>query len=250
MGFTGLLQGTIRDARRLFIAASGRAVLPDIDPRAWTTIRRVQPYSMTSTERLYGLIQAVRYVTRFGVGGHVVECGVWRGGSMMAVALTLLESGVTDRDLYLFDTFSGMSTPSDEDRQLEDGKSAAALLGKASKASGIWALASKEEVKKNMEMIGYPATRIHLIEGKVEDTIPDHAPEEIALLRLDTDWYESTKHELEHLIRRVSPQGVLIVDDYGHWAGARKAVDEWLEKLDRPVLLNRLDYTGRIAVLP
>jgi hypothetical protein len=88
------------------------------------------------------------------------------------------------------------------------------------------------------------------VRGKVEDTVPGSAPAQIAVLRLDTDWYESTRHELEHLIGRLAPNGVLIIDDYGHWEGARKAVDEWLASFDRPVLLSRIDYTGRMAVVP
>ena len=94
---------------------------------------------------------------------------------------------------------------------------------------------------------GYPAERLHFVEGKVEDTIPEQAPERIALLRLDTDWYESTRHELEHLYPRLSPGGVLIIDDYGHWEGARQAVDEYFKG---EVYLHRIDYTGRLAIKP
>ena len=101
-----------------------------------------------------------------------------------------------------------------------------------------------------MVSTGHPGERIHLVEGDVLTTIPAHAPERIALLRLDTDWYESTKHELEQLVPRVSPNGILIVDDYGHWPGARRAVDEYLAGFDRPIFLSRTDYTGRIGVIP
>ena len=82
----------------------------------------------------------------------------------------------------------------------------------------------------------------------MEETIPGRAPERIALLRLDTDWYESTRHELEHLWERLEPGGVLIIDDYGHWAGAREAVDEFFAKRSDAPLLTRVDYTGRIGV--
>jgi hypothetical protein len=84
----------------------------------------------------------------------------------------------------------------------------------------------------------------------VEETVPERAPERIGLLRLDTDWYESTRHELEHLYPRLVPGGVLIVDDYGHYEGARRAVDEYLDASREAVLLNRIDYTGRVAVKP
>ena len=94
--------------------------------------------------------------------------------------------------------------------------------------------------------LGSGPERIHFVEGKVEDTIPAHAPERIALLRLDTDWYESTRHELEHLYPRLSRGGVLIIDDYGHWQGARQAVDEYFGDA-HAALLNRIDYTARAS---
>jgi hypothetical protein len=84
--------------------------------------------------------------------------------------------------------------------------------------------------------------------GKVEDTIPADIPEKIALLRLDTDWYESTKHELIHLFPRLQKGGVLIIDDYGFWKGARKAVDEYFAENNIQILLNRIDDTGRMAI--
>ena len=82
----------------------------------------------------------------------------------------------------------------------------------------------------------------------MEETIPTHIPHAISLLRLDTDWYESTKHELTHLFPLLSPGGVIIIDDYGHWQGAKKAVDEYFEENKIKILLNRIDYTGRIGV--
>jgi len=105
-------------------------------------------------------------------------------------------------------------------------------------------------VRRNMLGTRYPEKKIHLIKGKVEDTVPQHAPEKIALLRLDTDWYESTKHELVHLYPRLVPNGVLIIDDYGHWQGAREAVDEYFAGQKFKPLLNRLDYTGRLVIKP
>lgn len=113
-----------------------------------------------------------------------------------------------------------------------------------------WCYASIEDVRANLSGTGYDEARLHFVKGKVEDTIPEHAPEEIALLHLDTDWYESTRHELEHLYPRLARGGVLIIDDYGHWEGARRATDEFFTAAGIHLLLNRLDYTGRIAVKP
>ena len=95
---------------------------------------------------------------------------------------------------------------------------------------------------------GYDIARTHFVAGDVEQTIPGVVPEQISLLRLDTDWYESTRHELKHLYPRLIRGGVLIIDDYGHWKGARQAVDEYLAETGAKLLLNRIDYTGRAAV--
>ncbi len=204
---------------------------------------------MTSVERLFALIQAVRYVAKAGIAGEIVECGVWRGGSMMAAALTLLESADATRQLYLFDTFAGMSAPTDRDIA-PNGQSARELLSSQRKddPASAWCYATIDDVTANMASTDYDPARVFFVKGKVEDTIPAHAPARIAILRLDTDWYESTRHEMEHLFPRLVSGGVLIVDDYGHWAGCRQAIDEYLQKHDIQILLNRVDYTGRMAV--
>lgn len=228
-----------RWARRRF--AMGPPVPTAEDRQLWESVRAV---TMTSEERVLALRQSVRRVVVRNIPGAVVECGVWRGGSMLAAALTL---GDTTRDLYLFDTFTGMPEPTEHDRR--EGESAAALLAQSSPDSWVRAEASLAEVRRTMSRSGYPESRIHYVEGRVEATIPDHAPESIALLRLDTDWYESTRHELQHLWPRLSPGGVLIIDDYGHWDGARRAVDEWL--VGEPGLrLEEIDYTGRLVIKP
>jgi len=224
---------------------------PDADAAAAATIRHVQPYTMTSPERLYALIQGVRYISATAIPGDIVECGVWRGGSMMAAARTLIECGDKERELYLFDTFEGMSAPGAKDVDLE-GRPAGELLREQDRNDprSAWCYATLDDVQATMAGTGYAAARMHFVKGKVEETIPGSAPARIAILRLDTDWYESTRHELEHLYPRLVPGGVLIIDDYGHWTGCRQAVDEYFAEHKLQVLLNRVDYTGRIAVKP
>ena len=221
----------------------------DFDEADKELYRRVDPYTMTTPPRVYALVRAVEYVVARGVPGAIVECGVWRGGSMMAAALTLLRLGVTDRELYLIDTFSGMPPPSEVDTT-RSGVRAADLLAQEDEDSHIWAIASLPDVSAAVLSVGYPEQQIHFVEGLVEETLPAEAPEEIALLRLDTDWYSSTKHELEQLYPRLAPGGVLILDDYGHWQGARRAVDEYFGKNRITLLLNRVDGTARICVKP
>jgi O-methyltransferase len=220
----------------------------DYDEQAKETMKAVRRRTYTSYEKLFGLISAVRYVVRHGIPGDIVECGVWRGGSMQAAARTLLEIGAADRHLYLFDTYEGMPAPTEEDRRW-DGRRAATMLAESDPKTAVWAVATLEDVQAGMEEVGYPAELVHYVKGRVEETVPREAPEQISILRLDTDWYQSTRHELQHLYPRLSPGGVLILDDYGWWEGARKAVDEFLDETGERLLLNRLDR-GRIAVKP
>jgi O-methyltransferase len=221
----------------------------DFDETDAELCRRVAPYTMTTPPRIYALARAVEHVASGGIPGAFVECGVWRGGSVLAMELTLLRLGVRDRDLYLFDTFAGMTPPGDEDVK-HTGERAADMLATASRDSDDWAIASLDDVQATVLGAGYPEERIHLVAGPVEQTLPAEAPHQIALLRLDTDWYASTKHSLVHLYPRLARGGVLIVDDYAYWQGARQAVDEYVREHDSPLLLNRIDYTARIAVKP
>jgi len=213
-------------------------------------IEKVRPFTMTSAERLYALIESVKYVVKHDIPGSIVECGVWKGGSMMAVAETLRKLGVTNRQLFLYDTFAGMTPPTEEDKAHNE-QTAAELLDKdenKKQESVVWAFSTIEEVKANISRIDYPIGNFHFIEGDILKTVPGADPGPIALLRLDTDWYESTKHEMEHLYPRLNQSGVLIIDDYGFWKGSRKAVDEYLEAHQIKILLNRIDDTGRAAI--
>jgi hypothetical protein len=218
----------------------------DLHARIW---RAVRPYTMTSAERIYAAIEATRHVVRSGIPGAIVECGVWRGGSTMAMAMTLLDMGVTDRRLYLYDTFAGMSAPTKEDVR-HDGMSSRARFerGVLDQNTNDWCRSPLDEVTRNLARTGYPMEMVRLVPGKVEDTIPDTLPGDIALLRLDTDFYASTRHELIHLYPQLHVGGVLIVDDYGYWQGARQAVDEYFAEHEDPPLLNRIDATGRLAL--
>ena len=222
-----------------------------IDESDRRIVERALPNTMTGVLRLLGLVTSVRYVVGARIEGAFAECGVWRGGSVVAMIETLAELGVDDRDIYLYDTFEGMTEPTAEDTSAMDGSATEAW--EESKGRPYQELFNPEAfdeaiVRENVLGTGYPAERVHFVRGPVEETIPGTVPDRIALLRLDTDWYESTRHELEHLYPRLESGGVLIVDDYGHWEGCRRAVDEYFSGAAEPVLLNRIDYTGRVAV--
>jgi O-methyltransferase len=206
--------------------------------------------SMTSLERLYALYKAIEYIENAGISGDIAECGVWLGGSMMLAASTLMARQSRSRALHLFDTFEGLPRP-DETKDVDlwgnnamDGWAPRRIDEEGSH----WARATYDEVSANMASTGYPTEQVLLIKGMVEHTLPANAPKSLALLRLDTDWYASTKHELEHLYPLLAPGGVLIIDDYGHFVGVREAVDEYMASLPQPMLLMRVDYTCRMGV--
>jgi hypothetical protein len=219
-------------------------------------VEEAQPHSITSPERLVANMDAVAYVVKRGIPGALVECGVWRGGSVLAMIRALQLNGVNDRDLYLFDTFEQMTEPTDVDTSRFDEPALRTWETARAQGKTPWdvyfraELFSLDGTKELLAKTGYPAERLHFVVGRVEDTLPGSAPGEIALLRLDTDWYESTRHELLHLYPRLSSGGVLIVDDYGHWDGCRRAVDEYFSGSAPSVLLARIDYAARLAIKP
>lgn len=219
----------------------------DFDPLQVEIVTRVRPYTMTSPERLAANIDAIRHIEHNDVPGAVVECGVWKGGSTMAMLLTLIDLGSTDREIYLYDTFEGMPPPTDAD-VARDGSTAADQLAASTSDSHVWAISHLDEVRNAIASTGHPSERVHFVRGKVEETIPGTMPDSVALLRLDTDWYESTLHELNHLYPRLSRGGVLISDDYGFWEGHRAAIDEYIDLNKLEILLARTDECGRICI--
>jgi predicted O-methyltransferase YrrM len=222
------------------------AAVADMDPEFWPLHEACHAATKPSAERLYALYKVVEYIVRHDIPGDFVECGVWRGGSVMMMALALRKFGGLGRRLYCFDTFEGMSQPGPRDVRHNTGELAADILRDRSHV--FWAVAALDVVRENLAKTGYPAELVTYCKGKVEDTLLSAAPGRIALLRLDTDWYESTKHELVHLYPRLAVGGVLIIDDYGFWRGARQATDEYFRDTPSAMLLNRIDDSGRIGV--
>jgi O-methyltransferase len=220
---------------------------PDFSEAEIAIVQAVRPWTMTSADRIYALIHAVRYITASAIDGAIVECGVWKGGSIAAVARTLLRAHDVNRHLYLFDIFDGMSEPSSRDLDYAGNEAAAVLAEDDGYRCGN---APLDVVRTVLRDTTFPEDRIHFIPGKAEDTITASAPASISLLRLDTDRYESTKYELVHLFPRLSRYGGIIIDDYGHWKGSRQACHEYFAENGISILLNRIDYTGRMAVKP
>lgn len=227
-----------------------RAGMSNLEPEFLALYEQCRQYTMTSWERLYALYKSVQYTVENGIPGDLVECGVWRGGSMKLVAHVLQSLGDTNRTLFLYDTFEGMTEPDPAFDIDFSGNEAVNDWREVQRRAVKWAYAPIEEVQEVIASSGYPMEKVILVKGLVEDTLPGTIPASIALLRLDTDWYSSTKHEMEHLYPKLSPQGILILDDYGHYQGTRRGVDEYLSKLDKKPLLQRVDYSCRLAIKP
>lgn len=227
-----------------------RFALPfDMDKDFAEIYKKCKEYTKTSKERMYAMHKATKYITESNIPGTIVECGVWRGGSVMVSVLTLIGMDINDRKFCLYDTYKGMVEPTEKDvtlkrndparKRWEDGKR---------DGYNAWAYASLDEVKHNLFSTGYSEERFKFVVGKVEDTIPSQMPDEIAILRLDTDWYDSTKHELVNLFPRLVKGGVLIIDDYGCFKGAKDAVDEFIKENNIKILLHRVDGAGRVGI--
>lgn len=247
------LRSLLRRFRHEPAGPSSEIASQGLDPSDQVIVERALPFTMTGPARLTALVDATRHCIERGIPGALVECGVWRGGSVLAMILTLQDQGVNDRDIYLYDTFEGMTAPTKDDVSEYEGSALQTWIEAERRGERAWPemfgsdVFNENVVRDLILSTGYSSERLHLIKGPVEETLPGGAPEQIALLRLDTDWYESTRHELEHLYPQLSGGGVLIIDDYGHWKGARRAVDEYFSGRNAP-LLSRVDYTGRIGV--
>lgn len=214
---------------------------PDIrEPIFWDVFRCCKPYTCLSVERFYNIFQSIQYIARSDIPGDIVECGVFLGGSIVGAALFAEHFGLSDRCFVAIDTFAGFpNNVVDTD-----------VNGVQHDLSGLESMSRefRHIVERNIDAHGF-VDRFRIIEGPVEQTLRgEHGVVNSAYLRLDTDYYASTLLELEVLYPTLSGGGVLIIDDYGHFEGARLAVDEYLAELGHPPALFRVDYTGRAGI--
>lgn len=196
--------------------------------------------SQLSAERLCANQEAIREVVRNNCPGDIVECGVYQGGSVMTMASTLLELNDL-RTIWLYDTFTGMTPPEAIDIDLH-GK-----FGGHYEGANV---ADLNDVKACVGQAGYPEDRLVWVKGDVIQTLTTTVPDRIAVLRLDTDWYASTYAELKYLYPLLSKGGILMIDDYGHWQGCKKAVDDYFEEQGIDPELEEIDYSGRLHRKP
>jgi len=199
---------------------------------------------MTAKDAMYALYKSVEYICKRKIAGAFVECGVWKGGSALLAGLAARSFGDVSREIYLYDTFEGMTAPTEQDIDVNGDK--AQDLIDTHGDSGKWCYAHRPEVERLFASFDL-ADSSHFIEGDVLDTISHTKPKEISLLRLDTDWYESTKFELDNLYDLIQPGGIVIIDDYGHWQGSRRAVDEFFSRAPF-IMLHRVNYAVRLGI--
>lgn len=198
--------------------------------------------TMVPKQGIFQSLLAVKHVIESGIEGAIVECGVWRGGMSILMAGMIKVLGA-QRKLYCYDTFAGMTKPGIEDGFVGDGEDIQAVVKSAS---------SLAEVKNNFERAGFLDDNVVFVEGDVLQTLNDasNLPEKIAVLRLDTDMYASTRKQLEVLYPRLSSGGVLIMDDYGAWVGCKTATDEYFKRIGKRPYFNYVDANARVGVKP
>jgi O-methyltransferase len=233
--------------------------LHDLDDLEHAIYAEVAGQVAQSPESIAQTSRAVRYLVENDIAGDFVECGVFMGASIVCMIRTLQATKMEDghiyrtRDIWLYDTFEGMPEQNPELDVFHD-PAQYPLWDQIKRDDGSggsnWVHGPIDSVKANVNRTGYPQDRLKYVKGMVEQTLPKWAPDRIALLRLDTDYYSSTKHELTHLYQRVVSGGVIIIDDYGAFKGCKQAVDEYIRENGLKVLLSRIDEHVRMWVKP
>ena len=205
-------------------------------------------FSMTGFDRMFFLIKAIEHIKNNNVKGDFVECGVWRGGNLILFQ-KMMEKLKIKKKIFAYDTFEGMTEPTVHDVM---------LIANKANAKKIWdknpnkiiklAECSIDQVKENYKKNTQKNKNLICIKGPVEKTLKiiKNLPKKISILRLDTDWYESTKIELDVLFPRLEKNGILIIDDYGVWKGAKKATDKYFKNKTKTMF--KIDITGRFII--
>lgn len=211
-----------------------------IEDDFWDVFEQYKPYTCLNVERYYNIYKTVEYIASSGIAGDFAECGVFLGGSIIGAAIFAKKFGLTDRRFFAFDTFEGFPAETIE----TDFDGTTMDLSHLPVFNNNF----REVVEKNIANSGLAPESIVLIQGTVESTLPNWQGSSLCYLRLDTDYYTSTMIELDSLYPRLELGGALIVDDYGHFTGVRKATDDYFRTHLRKPLLQRVDYTGRCGI--
>ena len=197
----------------------------------------IKSYTMTSVERQDQTLRSIEYIVKNNIEGDIIEIGVWKGGIIMLILLKLMSLGISNRIVHLYDTFEGMTEPTNEDVDNSN-----TLAKDIMHNPYVKALGTLQEVYTNVTRTGYPFENIKFHVGDIRNVKINEIPNKISLLRLDNDWYELYKFELPIFEPRVVKGGIVTIDDYGHWNGCKKAVDTYVQ--DKNYKIIPIDYTG------
>lgn len=216
----------------------------EITEKEKSIIKNSKKYSMTTEIRMWSLINSLKKIVNEKIDGDIVECGIWRGGNIILIN-KILEEQKIHKKIYCYDTFEGMDIADNVDKELSSGQSASKMI---ESDDYYKCKSSLDDTKKIISQNVEDTKDIIFIKGKVEDTlmVKKNLPKKISICRLDTDYYSSTKIELEILYPLIEPGGILIIDDYGHWSGCKKAVDEYFK--DKYVMKHFVDYACRLII--
>lgn len=214
-----------------------RKAFPDLqDDFFWTLVEKYKPYSLIGVARMWNIYESIHYIKSANVPGDIIECGVFLGGSLALAIDAAAEVGLTGRTFWASDTFEGFV----KDVKSED------YTGKVVPFKRHPNFRDVAEATINLATTG--GNRVEYLAGPVETTLEDWPIKSIAMARLDTDYYESTRVELEQIFPRLSDRGVLIIDDYGHFKECRRAVDEYFSDQSRVCAWSRVDYSCRSGI--
>jgi hypothetical protein len=195
----------------------------------------VKPYTLLAKKCIQNILDSIDTIVKENIPGDFIEIGVFKGGAIMAMALKCKQLGV-DRKIHAYDTFEGMTPSTINDEDIFN-RFAYEIIH----LDYVQCSHSFEATKANIATTEYDNIEYHI--GDIRETDLTKIPDQIAMLRLDTDWYELTKFELLHFTGNVSNNGFIIIDDYGHWKGCKKAVDEYL--VGKDITMSVVDYAVR-----
>jgi O-methyltransferase len=208
----------------------------DLRDFLWVS-RQVRANTLVVPSSLAALYRLTKELDRRGVEGDLVECGTWNGGSAAVIARAARLGAKPIRELWLFDSFQGLPSVTQED-------------GDAARAHVGTLVADRTKVKEILDRVGTPSDRVHVVPGWFRETFRTAPIENIALLHIDADWYESVKLSLEYFYDKVSPNGAIVLNDYGAWQGAKRAVDEFIDQRGLSIALRWVDPGTRYFLKP
>jgi hypothetical protein len=190
----------------------------------------------------------IDYIINAKIEGALVECGVQSGKIEKIWINKLKELNVFPKEIYMYDTFTGLTEPGPKDVGIYNGLDTPEAVYKEWAKHNVYEVNTMcycplSKVMNDLYETGYPRDKLHFIKGDVRKTLLHdyNIPEKIAVLRLDTDWYDSSKIELETMFKYLVPGGVLILDDYGYWKGQKDATDEFFKNTKYEFLITQVN---------